>query len=463
MNSPVFVVTGAPNKGKTTFVKAMTNDASVVVSPYARNTETAVSYPFKIDGETLFTLWDTPGFENAAGMHEIVTGWGIRDSDHPMEVLRQFLESYAGHEDFTSEVEIFKPIADYACIVYVADCSRKFSESEYLREIQLIRSTRLPRIAILNPIDGDRYLESWRTGLTDYFNNIKVFNPHQTTFDEKLRILGAFSHLDDEWEQPLNRVIETLKVQRDKVLEESARVIRRTVIQIFDKEFSVAYDVARDEQEHREELLAQVRKFVQSSLDAAQKDITRRFGLSVTVDFSQEIRDNDLFDTTIRKKNLSVHQRAMVNTLVGGGIGAAIDTAAGGLTFGVFTAALGLGGGAAAYVKDISPMDLVKIGGFDPNEEKVRVESLHAELGLLIINRLRQVVAVLYNRTAANTENVTISKDLDPAGLLKLSRLLRKIASSRRHRYSEKHKKELLDLIHEKLREDRENVLVETP
>jgi len=463
MSKPVFVVTGAPNKGKSTFVKAMTNDTSVVVGPHARTTETSVSYPFQIDGETLFTLWDTPGFENAAEMHEVVTGWGMRESDHPVEVLRRFLEAYEGEEDFRFEVEIFKPIAQYACIVYVADCSRKFSESEYLREIDLIRLTRLPRIAILNPIDGDRYLESWRSGLTGYFNNTKVFNPHKTSFDEKLRILGAFSHLNDEWEQPLNRVMEVLRSQREKVLEECARIIRRTVLQVFDEEFEVAYDGTRDEGEHREELLSKARTFVHQNLDAAQRDITRRFGLSVDVEFAQEIRDNDLFDTTVRRKNLSVHQRALVNALVGGGIGAALDTAAGGLTFGIFTATLGLGGGAAAYVRDISPMDLVKIGGFDPNEEKVRVEALHAELGFLIINRLRQVVAVLYNRTAANTEKVTIKKDLDLASLYKAGSLLKKMASSRRYRYSEKHKMELLDFIHDKLKEDQSSALVDLP
>ncbi len=463
MKHPVFVVTGAPNKGKSTFVKAMTNDASVVVGPYARTTTKSVSYPFELDGETLFTLWDTPGFENAAEMHEVLTGWGIQESDHPVEILRRFIETYEGHEDFLFELEIFKPVVDYACIVYVADCSRKFSKSEYLREIELIKFTRLPRIAILNPIDGEHHLESWRSGLTDYFNNIKVFNPHKTSFDEKLRVLGAFSHLDDEWEAPLNRVIDALRRQREKTLEECARIIRRTIIRVYDREFEVPFDAARDEGEHREELLAQVRQFVRSCLDEAQKDITRRFGLSVDVAFEQEIADNDLFDATVRRKNLSVHQRAMVNAIVGGGIGAALDTAAGGLTFGIFTASLGLGGGALAYLKDISPMDLVTFGGFDSSKEKVRVEALHAELGMLIINRLRQVVAVLYNRTAANTEQVTIRKDLDPTELVRMSRLLGNMASSSRYRFSEKHKIELFELIHEKLREDRENVEVGKP
>lgn len=470
MKHPVFVVTGAPNKGKSTFIKTMTNDESVVVREYARTTISAKPYPFKIerehDGkielETCFTLWDTPGFENAAEMHEILLEWGIRDSDHPIELIRKFLEAYAGNPDFSCELEIFKPIAGYACIVYVADCSKRFRESEYLREIELIRFTRLPRIAILNPIDGDRYLEAWRSGLTDYFNNIKVFNPQTTTFDEKLRILGAFSHLDDEWEKPLNRVIEALKKQRENVLEECARVIRKTVLHIFDQEFSVRYDGIRDEDEHRQELLQQVRDYVHATMNDAQREISRRFGLHIEFTFEREFANNDLFDEAVRRKNLSVHQRAMINALVGGGIGVAIDTAAGGLTFGVFTAALGVGGGLAAYMKDISPMDLVKTGRFDPNEERFYVDALNPELGILVMNRLRQVVAVLYNRTAANTETVTVRKDLDPSGLRKISSLMKKIATSRKYRYSEKHKKELLDFIHETLKADRKGVQVET-
>ncbi len=470
MNHPVFVVTGAPNKGKSTFIKAMTNDESVVVREQARTTTSAKSYPFKIeraidgkiDWETCFTLWDTPGFENAAEMHEILTEWGICESDHPIELIRRFLETYAGHPDFAYELEIFKPVAGYAGIVYVADCSKPFRKSEYLWEVELIKFTRLPRIAILNPIDGDRHLESWRSGLTDYFNNIKVFNPHETTFDEKLRILGAFSHLIDEWEEPLNKVIGALKMQREKVLEECARIIRKTILQIFDREFSVRYDGIRDEEEHRVELVSQVREFVHKTMDDTQREITHRFGLQIDVAFDREFDDNDLFDTTVRRKNISVHQRALINALVGGGIGAAIDVAAGGLTFGVFTTALGAGGGLAAYFKEISPMDLVKIGGFDPDEERIQVDTLSPELGLLVINRLRKVVAVLYNRTAANTETVVIRKDLDSADLHKIGSLLKKMATSRKDRYSEKHKKKLLDFIHETLKKDRTGAKVET-
>lgn len=470
MKEPVFIVTGAPNKGKSTFIKAMANDESVVVRQQARTTISSKPYPFKVlrkqngdsGWETLFTLWDTPGFENAAEMHEILTRWGISESEHPVKVIQKFLEAYDGHPDFIYELEIFKPVTEDACIVYVADCSKKFRESEYLREIQIIRFTRLPRIAILNPIDGDKHLESWRSGLTDYFNNIKVFNPHKTTFEEKLRILGAFSHLHDEWEEPLNRVIAILNTQREKVLDECARAIRKAVLKIFDQEFSVRYDGLRDEQEHRMDLVSQVRNVVRSVMNDAQREIIRRFEQKADIVFEQDFSDNDLFDTAVRKKILSVHQRAMINALIGGGIGAAIDVAAGGLTFGIFTAALGAGGGLAAYIKDVSPLDLVKIGGLGPDQEQIHVESLNPELGLLVINRLRQVVAVLYNRTAANTESVTIRKDLNPASLHHIGSLLKKIAVSRNYRYSGHSKDNLLKFIREALENDSKEARLET-
>lgn len=465
--TPTFVITGAPNKGKSTFVKAMTNDPNVVVKGTARTTVKSKPYHYLKKGsdggnKKLLTLWDTPGFENQAEVYEIVTEWKGESEESVEEIIRRFVDSYKDDPDYQYEVEIFKPLREFACIVYVADCSNSFSRNDYLREIQLLKFTNYPRIAILNPIDGNDHIESWREGLREYFHTIKVFNPHTTTFNEKLSTLGALSHLHDEWEKPINNVIDILKREREQILEDSARIIRKTILEIFDKEFEVVADPTEDEAYHKALLLKKVRSFVKRKMNASQLNINSLFNIDVDIEIPDEYADNDLFSKTVRKKSLPPYQRGFIWALAGGAVGALIDVAAGGLTFGVFTAILGSGAYAAGYFSDLKPSDLIKINKYVGSEkrEKIRVESLNPEIGLLVINRLRQVVTSLYNRTAANTEKIIINNDLDRKSLFKISTLLAKIAKSKEQRYMESNKKDLLDFIYHKIQEDQKGELM---
>jgi len=459
--TPVFVITGAPNKGKSTFVKAMTNDPDVVVKSTARTTVESKPYHYfkknsEGEKEKLLTLWDTPGFENQAQVYEIFSDWKKEGTESPLELIRKYINTYKDHPEHRFEVEIFKPLVNFACIIYVADCSKSFNKEDYLREIQLLKFTNFPRIAILNPIDGNQHIESWREGLREYFHNIKVFNPHKTTFKEKISTLGALSHLHDEWEKPINYVIEVLEKQREQILEESARIIRKTVLEIFDKEFEVNFDPLKDETEHKAELLKQARSFVIKKMNSSQAIINSLFGIDIEIELTGNYQDNDLFSETVRKRNLSPHERGFIWAIAGGSIGVLVDAASGGLTFGVFTAILGSGGYAAGYFSDFNPEDLLNIKKYLNSErkEKIKVKSLNPEIGFLVINRLRQVVTNLHNRTAANTEKIVINKDLDKKSLLQISNLLHQIAKSKKQRYSESNKKELFEFIYQKLIDD---------
>lgn len=531
MKRPVFVVTGAPNKGKSTFIKAMTNNEQIVVAEHARTTEISIEYPFRIGGQTLLSIWDTPGFENAHEMYELMQGWGLSESDQPLELFRRFVDTCANDPEFRYEVQIFRPVLDFAGIVYVADCSKPFSREEFMREIELIRLTRLPSIAILNPIDSEEHVASWRQQIQPYFKITKVFNPHRTTFDEKLSVLGAFSHLHDEWESQISHVIGVLKKEREQVLEECARIIRSTLLMLYDTSFHIPYDAIRDEQEHKKDLLEVVRNHVQEVMDDGQQQITRKFGLSVTVEVSPDIDDNDLFDSMVREKYLSDQQRALIGGLSGGAIGAGADTLAAGTTFGIFTVSMATLGYFAGRFSTLQPADLLKfddlsrtlngikgeiLGGetekkpgdkpelkpgdekrFKPGDEtksepgvipgkitgddpakksdtavgrgarvtrgesgkaglpsQIRVKHLNPELGLLIINRYRQIVSQLYNRTAANTEKIVIGQSFGKKSLGGLTLLLTQISRSQRARYSEDNKMKLLKIIHRILKED---------
>ena len=66
-DAPVFAVVGHPNKGKSSLVATLARDDRVRIAPEPGTTTRAVRYPLELDGETLYVLVDTPGFQRARG------------------------------------------------------------------------------------------------------------------------------------------------------------------------------------------------------------------------------------------------------------------------------------------------------------------------------------------------------------------------------------------------------------
>ena len=62
---PRFAIVGHPNKGKSSIVATLAEDDDVAISPHPGTTTQARAYPMRLDGETLYELVDTPGFQRA--------------------------------------------------------------------------------------------------------------------------------------------------------------------------------------------------------------------------------------------------------------------------------------------------------------------------------------------------------------------------------------------------------------
>ena len=63
MTIPSFAVVGHPNKGKSSIVSALAHDRSVEIGAIPGTTSHSKSYPMSVDGEVLYELIDTPGFQ----------------------------------------------------------------------------------------------------------------------------------------------------------------------------------------------------------------------------------------------------------------------------------------------------------------------------------------------------------------------------------------------------------------
>ena len=62
---PRFAIVGHPNKGKSSIVATLAEDDAVAISPHPGTTTQARTYPMRLDGNVLYELIDTPGFQRA--------------------------------------------------------------------------------------------------------------------------------------------------------------------------------------------------------------------------------------------------------------------------------------------------------------------------------------------------------------------------------------------------------------
>lgn len=96
MPEPRFAVVGHPNKGKSSIVATLAADPEVRVAPTPGTTTRSREFPMSVDGRTLYTLIDTPGFQRA---RRVLAWMAERDTtaDRRADVVRDFVDT-PGHD-----------------------------------------------------------------------------------------------------------------------------------------------------------------------------------------------------------------------------------------------------------------------------------------------------------------------------------------------------------------------------
>lgn len=460
---PSFSVTGAPNKGKSSLVKAITNDEKINVSEYSGTTQQSKSYPMIIQGEHRFTIWDTPGFEDAQGAVEKLEEMQKNAPEaSKISLIREFVALYAKDDLLKFEAEIMRSWLPFSGIIFVADCSKPYSEAEYLWELRLIEWSELPSIGILNPVDGEAHKDEWEQALNNNCQATQLFNPVMSNFEQRIEIFSALSRLYDGWENQIEEVIEALQQDRRDALYDAAQEIRMAVLKLYSHSFYVWADSLKDDEQHRAAIAGKVKKTTTAQLEEAHQKLKKRFNMHADLSFDAGLKDavdeSELFEGVNFQRYFSPKQQAMIYGLLGGGIGAGVDAALGGLTFGVFTVMLGGAGGAYGYFQSLGVEDLMNPENITRRGNKYVAGPLTVSLGYVVINRLRELVFSLYHRSAANASPMKQHYDFSKTRSIKLTRLLQRISKSEADRQNESNKRELLELLHKQLKEDVEHV-----
>jgi hypothetical protein len=346
---PEFAVLGHPNEGKSSVVSTLAEDDRVKVSRIPGETTISKSYTVKIDGQEIIRFVDTPGFQ----VPKQTLAWFKTFDGDPAQIIDQFIDRFKKDPFFADELELLSPVARGAGIIYVVDGSRPVRDDD-LAEMEILRLTGRPRMAVINSKTGRKdYTADWKLEFRKQFNAIRVFNSNTAGFTERIKMLEALKSIDQDWEPALSRVILAFK----KDWQKRNRLVTACMVETIEKSliFSVSETISlsADPGEIKEKLNQKYQSHIKKLEKQMFKKIRALFKHHL-FDFhlpEYSVLRHDLFSKqTWELLGLTKGQLTTAGAIVGGTVGAVIDTAAAGITFGVFTAAGGiLGAGFALF------------------------------------------------------------------------------------------------------------------
>ena len=225
---PRIAVVGHPNKGKSSIVATLAHDDSVSISANPGTTKLCRDYPMKVNGEVIYVLTDTPGFQRARRALDWMKKREESVADRE-SIVRDFVEYDLVKKEFPDEWELLRPIVSGAGILYVVDGSVPYSD-EYEAELEILRWSGRPRMALINPITSSDYAEQWRVALGQYFSVVREFNAHTANFQKQIELLNTFAELDETWREPLAQAADILIADRRQNQELIAANIADTIV-----------------------------------------------------------------------------------------------------------------------------------------------------------------------------------------------------------------------------------------
>jgi len=455
MTNPQFAVVGHPNKGKSSIVATLARQDAVAISELSGTTTQAQAFSLIVDGRHIYTLVDTPGFQRP---RQVLAWLEARASNAAERIgaVNAFLAQFGASQDavkFPDERELLSPIMEGAGIIYVVDGSVPYTP-EYEAEMEILQWTGQPRMALINPIGGEQYVDQWSRALSQYFNVVRVFNPMIADHQSQLNVLSAFAELHEPWRPVIEASVRQLHDVMTSQVSTGATQVAATLLQMlqYQTQLRVPMLVAeaaltlvlkqRYEQAMRDletglqrrlqELFAQQRMAVQSE--------------RLTADYP------DLFDRSgwlmfgLKRQHL-----VGLAASTGAAAGAALDVSVGATSFMAGAVVGGLLSGGASLLATLRPEKLTVRGVPVAGKELVAGPMKDLNFAFVLLGRALDFYDLVALRTHADRQNARlISSDMSERMLrlkrvdqVKLAHLLRKAHKG----LSEREQQQLADML----------------
>jgi len=411
-NYPIFAVVGQPNKGKSSIVASLAFDDTVQISDTPGTTSANRAFPLVVDGKVLYELYDTPGFQRARGVLEWLESHDVPAHKRP-DVVREFLEEFQDDSRYSDEVQLLEPIMNGAGIVYVVDGSKPYGE-EYEAQMEILRWTGQPSMALINLIGDEDYTQEWRVALGQYFKMIRVYDPMRRELGQHISLLEAVAQLKEEWTQPVKHSIEVLIEHRNQIYTQSASNIAHLVANSLShiEKLKLKGDNPTESEESK---LADIYKKALRQLEhKSQKDIEELWSYQ-NIQKEQDLLvldENDLFSQESASIFGLTKEEIVLTGITGGAIaGAAVD-----LLFAGHTALLGgaigaVVGGAGAFF-GFNELSEKKILGSKIGELSLRMGPMkNRNFPYILLGRSLYHLYVISHRSHAHRDSIELDAD----------------------------------------------------
>lgn len=205
---PQFCVVGHPNQGKSSIVSTLVENDSVQIGVESGTTEQAERFEFRVQDKVVLALTDTPGFQRARQVLAWLEQEAVAPAERPARI-RAFLAEPKHQQQFPDECRLLEPIMAGSGILYVTDAANEVSRADEA-EMEILRWTGQPRMALINPMTPQHNAASWQATLSQFFQWVRVFNPLTASLASRQALFKAMAELTPEWTADLTLLSQQL-------------------------------------------------------------------------------------------------------------------------------------------------------------------------------------------------------------------------------------------------------------
>ncbi|MDA7617773.1 GTPase domain-containing protein [Verrucomicrobia bacterium] len=333
---PTFAVVGHPNEGKSSVVATLSEDDAIRISDFPGETTVCSDYSVRVDDRILIRFLDTPGFQYPRETLEWMQQHPAADQ-HP---ARAFVDAFKKEAHRHHDVELMIPMAAGAGIIYVVDGSRPMRQND-LCEMEILRMMGNPRMALINPKDGEEtFLQAWKDACAKSFNLTRTFNAHRASFSERMALFESLKRIHQDWEPAMVKAVEAFECDWKHRNRQAAQSISACLVQALELRTEARTEDRNGEETTRLELVQSYQDAV-ADLEKGVQSVLRRLyrHRAFQPSFSrQSVLREDLFtERTWRLLGLSRKQIIIAAAILGGGAGFKLDLLFANLSFGFFT------------------------------------------------------------------------------------------------------------------------------
>ncbi len=335
------------NKGKSSVIASLIESDDVKISPRPGTTTECVRYDVEQNGRVLFTVVDTPGFEDAPRALHWLQEREATAADR-VALVQSFVDEFSGTEEFVQECKLLKPILEGAAILYVVNGEEPYRRN-YEAEMEILRYTGRPAMALINWSEAGAHVDDWEKALNQYFKLVRFFDAHKVTWRDRRMLLDAFRVLEPRWDEALDEALRVLETEQQRRLHEVSSIITDLLVDSLTFNLVVTLPESTALRFEREKLEKRFHDALRQREAKAHRAIARVY-LHNLEDWAPETQmtfeqSDDLFSKeTWNVMGLSPTALLAITTATGAVAGGSIDAAVGMATFLTGAVLGGLGG-----------------------------------------------------------------------------------------------------------------------